>query len=273
MTELALFLVGIVVGIMNAVAGGGMLLGFPALLAAGLPPISATMTSNVVIIPGQLSSAWAYRHFLQKLHRRYLILLIPCIAGGAVGALILRNTSSARFQEIVPALIFFAVALFAVQPLLHFHLRRHIAAGSRSLLPLILISLAILPVAAYGGYFGPGFGFIMLAFLSFAKLHDAHQMNGLKNLAGASIAGMALLCLFTTGQINWALGLAMAAGNTLGGALGAHASQRLSSHAVRIVVIAIGLCAATYLAIRTYSLWPTEIKPAILHTVFSVFRP
>jgi uncharacterized protein len=252
MKEILLFVVGIVVGGMNAIAGGGMLIGFPALLAAGMSPLAANVTGNIIILPGQLTSAFGYRKYLRKLSPRYALLLIPCLIGSFVGATVLRHTSSTRFQEIVPGLILFAVLLFAFQPLLHIHLRRHISKKSRNLQTLFWISLALLPTAAYGGYFGPGFGFIMLAFLSFTRLHDIHQINGLKNLAGASIAGVAIACLYTTHLINWPLGLSMAAGNAVGGYYGARLSLRFSTHAIRIVVIAIGFTAAAYLALRTY---------------------
>jgi len=253
-TELVLFLVGIVVGTMNAVGGGGMLIGFPVLLATGMPPLVANVTANIVLIPGQLASAFGYRAYLRKLPARYLILLIPCLIGGVIGALVLRNTSNYQFEQLVPWLVLFAVLLFAFQPYLHFHLHRHITKRNRRIKPLFLIGLALLPTAIYGGYFGVGFGFIMLAFLGFTKLHDIHQMNGLKNLAGATIALASLVCLFTTGLIDWSAGLAMASGCTIGGYGGARVSQRFSSHSIRIVIIFIGLCAASFLALKTHNL-------------------
>src|SRR5580658_9990710 len=127
MKELILFAVGIIVGNMNSIAGGGMLLGFPVMLAAGMTPLVANVTGNLVILPGQLSSAFGYRAYLRKLPRRYLILLIPCLIGGAIGALVLRHTSSTEFSHLVPGLILFAVLLFAFQPLIHFHLHRHMS--------------------------------------------------------------------------------------------------------------------------------------------------
>ncbi|HEY5442616.1 MAG TPA: TSUP family transporter, partial [Candidatus Saccharimonadales bacterium] len=96
MKEILLFGVGIVVGAMNAIAGGGMLLGFPVLLAAGLSPLTANMTSNVVVLPGLVSSAYGYRKYLRRVPRRYAVLLIPCLVGAALGALILRLTPSGR---------------------------------------------------------------------------------------------------------------------------------------------------------------------------------
>jgi len=250
--DIILFAVGILVGAMNAIAGGGMLIGFPVLLAFGMSPLVANVTSSVMILPGSVSSAYGYRKYLGKLHPRYLILLIPCIVGSALGALILRNTSSDRFQQIVPALVIFAVVLFTFQPLLHFHLHRHIRNKRKSLRPLLLIAIAFFPVAIYGGYFGAGLGFIMLAFLGFTKVHEIHQMNGVKNVASACIGLTSLACLFSSGLINWHYGLVMAAGSIIGGYCGAVLAQRVSSLIVRLIVIVLGISTAIYLGLRTY---------------------
>jgi uncharacterized membrane protein YfcA len=252
MHEIILFFVGIVVGAMNSVAGGGMLIGFPIMLGVGMPPLIATATTNLVVLPGQLASAYGYRQYLHKLSLKYLLLLIPCMFGAAVGATILRHTSSTRFAHLAPLLILFAVILFSIQPFLHFHLHRHISQRSKNNQVLVLIGLALIPVAIYAGYFGPGFGFIMLAFLGFTSLRDVHKMNGLKNLAGASIAIAAIICLLSAHLFNWSLGLSMAAGCTIGGYSGSRVSLRFSSHAIRVVVIAIGFISAAYLAFRAY---------------------
>ncbi|HVX24427.1 MAG TPA: sulfite exporter TauE/SafE family protein [Candidatus Saccharimonadales bacterium] len=252
MKELLLFVVGLIVGGMNAIAGGGMLLGYPIMLAVGMNPLVANVTANLVILPGQLTSAIGYRRYLKKTPRRYLVLLIPCIIGAAVGAIVLRHTSNDQFARLIPGLILFAVLLFAFQPYLHIHLHRHISRRSRNLQTLWLIALALLPVAVYAGFFGPGFGFIMLAFLSFTSLRDVHQMNALKNIAGVSIATVDILILYSTHLFNWPLGLSMAAGSAIGGYSGARFSQRFSSYAIRLVVIAIGVGAALYLGFRDY---------------------
>jgi hypothetical protein len=250
--EIILFVVGIVVGGMNAIAGGGMLLGFPVLLAVGLPPLMANVTSNIVVLPGSLSSAYGYRKYLRKLNRRYLLLLVPCVLGATIGALILRNTSGTQFQRLVPGLVLFAIVLFAFQPYLHFHLHRHIHGKRKALRPLLLIALALLPVAIYGGYFGAGFGFIILAFLGFTKLHEIHQMTGLKNLASVTVSAVSITCLYSTHLINWRYGLVMAAGSLVGGYYGALLTQKIPSHAIRVIVILIGLTTATYLGLRSY---------------------
>ena len=250
--DVVLFLVGILVGGMNSIAGGGILLGFPVMLAAGLPALSANITSNLVVLPGQIGAIIGYRKYLRKVPRKYLLLLIPCFVGAIIGALILQFSGPANFERLVPGLILFAVLLFAYQPFLHHQLHRHIHRKTKSRQTLFLIALATLPLAVYGGYFGAGFGFIMLAFLGFTKMHDIHQMNGLKNLAGLVIAGASLACLYSTHLINWHIGAVMAAGNLIGGYYGAVLAQKISSHVIRILVIVIGLVTTMYLFIHTH---------------------
>jgi uncharacterized protein len=250
--DLILFLVGIIVGSMNAIAGGGMLLGFPVLLAFGMSPLAANVTSNIVIMPGSLSSVYGYRKYLRKVHYRYFLLIIPCVIGAAIGATILRHTPSDRFQQIVPALVGFAVILFAFQPLMRLHLHRHVRGIPKGLGSLLIISIALLPAAIYGGYFGAGFGFVMLAFLGFTRLHEVHKMTGLKNVATSCIAFTSLIFLYGTGLIDWHLGLVMAAGCVVGGYYGSILTQKISSRSLRMAVVLIGVTTAAYLAFRTY---------------------
>jgi uncharacterized protein len=254
MQEIVLLIAGMAMGVMNAVAGGGTLLGFPVLIAAGVSPIVANVTSHLVVMPGAFSATYGYRKQLFKLRRSYLILTIPCAIGAAIGAIILRNTPPDRFQQLVPGLVLFAVILFAFQPLLHFHLHRHMRSRSKALGPLLLISLAMLPVAIYGGYFGAGFGFIMLAFLGFTRLHEIHQMNALKNLGGIIISVVSIIFLLDANLIDWNKGLIMAAGCLVGGYFGAKWAQKISSHIIRIIVIVIGLTTAIYIGIDSYNL-------------------
>ena len=251
MHELLLFLVGIIIGVMNAIAGGGMLIGFPVMLAVGMPPLAANITGHFVVLPGSAAATYSYRKFIKRLSKQYILLLIPIIAGGAFGAILLRNTSAKQFQNIVPILIYSAVLLFAFQPLIHFHLNRHIRGQLKGFLPLLLIGLALFPVAIYGGYFGAGFGFIMLAFLGFTKLHEIHQMTGLRNLAALCISVVSLIILYPTHLINWRYGLIMASGGAIGAYYGANISQKISSHNLRIIVVIIGICTATYLAFHS----------------------
>lgn len=250
--DILLLLVGFVVGVMNAVAGGGMLIGFPLLVALGLPPLVANATGPIVTMPGQISSAIGYRKYLRKVPKRYALLLIPVALGAAGGALTLRNTPADHFAKIVPVLVLFGVLLFAFQPLLHFHLHRHVSKRLRRILPMLLLGIAMLPLSFYGGYFGAGYGFMMLAFLGMTSLHDTHMMNAIKNVSAVVLALASILCLFGSHLIHWRYGLVMAVGATIGGYIGARGALKVPNHWLRAVIICIGLMAVAYLALTEY---------------------
>lgn len=260
MHDIIFFLTGALVGGMNAVAGGGMLVGFPVMVALGIPPLVANMTSNVVNAPGQLASAWGYRRYLRRVPNKFVWLLLPLIVGAAAGSTVLRHTSAHDFAMIVPWLVLLGVGLFAFQPYISAHLKRHLpvkAAKKRGQAkkrpaPFWLLALTLLPMAFYGGYFGAGVGFMMLAFLSFAHLPDLHMINGMKNVAATFMSATSLACLFSAHLIDWRVGGIMAVGAVIGGYGGARISQKLSSHWLRIGVISIGVVAVAYLALQRY---------------------
>jgi len=255
MTDLILFLVGIVVGCMNAVAGGGMLVGFPVMLALGIPAITANATSNLIVLPGNAAAAFGYRKYLRKVPRAYLWLLVPTALGAIVGTSLLEQTSPARFERMIPILILFAVLLFAFQPFLHNQLHQHLHGSKRlrkQLKPLFIVGFAMFPLSIYGGFFGAGFGFIMLAFLGFTRLHDhIHRMNALKCVTTTVLSLTALLSLLDSGYIDWKHGLIMGAGGIIGSYASARSIQKVSPHVIRIIVIVIGLSAAIFLGISS----------------------
>lgn len=252
MHDIIYLLTGFVVGAMNAIAGGGMLVGFPVLVATGIPPIVANATAYVINPLGQLCSAIGYRKYLRKVPRRYALLLIPNILGAMAGALLLRNTNPDHFARMIPLLVLFGVALFVFQPFLHFHLHGHLKGRTKRLLPLLLVGLAILPISFYGGYFGAGYGFLMLAFLGFTSIHDAHMMNAMKNVSAAVLSVVALICLYGSNLIDWRAGLIAAAGAAVGGYVGSRSALRVSSHLLRLFIITVGLSAVVYLFMVEY---------------------
>ncbi len=255
-TDILLFLVGIVVGVMNAIAGGGTLIAFPVLLALGISPLTANATTCIIVLPGNISSAIGYRKFLKRVPRQYLLLLIPAIIGSAIGAVALRRTSFTNFENYVPGLILFAAILFAFQPLLYKVIHEHIHGPKykrNSLKPIMITALAVFPLSIYGGYFGAGFGFIMLAFLGFTGLHNhIHRMNALKNIITVCIASTSLIVLYSSHLIDWRQGLVMGGGNLIGGYYGAVGAQKISSQVLRYIVVIIGIGTAIYLGIRSY---------------------
>lgn len=247
-----LFSVGIIVGVMNAIAGGGMMIGFPALIAVGMPPLAATATSSIIVMPGLASALVSYRKHLRRIPQLYWLLLLPCLAGAFIGASLLRNTSFEAFESYIPALLGVAVLLFIFQPFMHFHFHRHLHGKTKRILPIVLIGVALFPLAVYGGYFGVGFGFVLLAFLGFSNLRSIHKINALKSIAALVITLTTFLVLVESGLIDWQKGLIMAVGCAVGGYYGAHYAQRFSSHAIRVVVIAVGVSAVIGLCIKYY---------------------
>lgn len=248
--NILLFLVGIIVGGMNSIAGGGMLFGFPFMLATGMPAITANVTAHVVLLPGQIGAIIGYRKYLKKVPRIYLWLLIPLILGAAIGSFSLRQTGAEDFEKLIPVLLVFAVALFAIQPILQKHFHRHLISDTRSRAGLLLIAAAILPISIYGGYFGVGFGFVLLSFLSFSNIHDLHKLNALKNFGTFVISAVTFLMMLTSGLIDWEHGISMAIGCGIGGFYGAHVAQKFSSHAIRLFILFVGVISVVFLFLK-----------------------
>jgi len=245
MKELFVFVVGIVVGSINSVGGGGMLLGFPVLLAAGLPAIVANATGKLAVLPGQFTSAFGYHKFLRAIPRSYLLLLIPAAVGGAIGAELLKRTTWSQFESIVPYLVLTAVALFAAEPMLEreFHQTKK---RRKAVLPLWVMAVCMLIVSTYAGYFGAGFGFVMLSVFGLSELKSIHHMNLLKNLVGAATVLATIVVLLPSALINWKFGIIMAAGNGIGGYVTARLAPKLPASAVRGIVICLGVLTAVY---------------------------
>jgi len=250
--DLVLLLTGFVVGVMNAIAGGGMLVGFPVLLWLGIPPLVANASGSIATMPGQFGSAFAYRKYLRKVPRVYLWLIIPIVVGAAFGALALRHTTAGEFERMVPGLVFFGIMLFAFQPLMHFHLHRYLHGRAKTQLPVLILGVAMLPLCFYGGYFGAGYGFLMLAFFGFTKLNDTHIINAMKNVSAIFVSITTIFVLFGAHMIDWRTGSIMACGSLVGGYTGARQAQRVSSQWLRIIIVFMGLCAVIYLSRKHY---------------------
>jgi uncharacterized protein len=237
MTYLWLCLAALAAGMVNAVAGGGTLLTFPALLAHVSAAV-ANGTSTVALLPGTLAGAWGFRRELAHCRRWALVLTLPSLVGGAFGALLVENDS---FRLLIPWLILSASLLFLMQPAVARFVRRP-PRGTAPSLPVTLgIVLLQFLIAIYGGYFGAGIGILMLSSLSFLSLANIHQANALKNYLAFCINGMAALVFVLRGQVAWPFALAMAGTAIVGGYTGARFALRLRPGLVRAIVIVIGL--------------------------------
>ncbi|MGI5862078.1 MAG: sulfite exporter TauE/SafE family protein [Myxococcales bacterium] len=231
-------------GALNAVAGGGSFLTFPALIFTGVAPIEANATSAVALWPGTLASILAYRRELlaERAEARGLALL--SLVGGTLGALLLVNTPPAVFMEIVPFLLLAATLLFA------FGDRLHSLQGRRGHHRPAFGLLAQLGIAVYGGYFGGGIGIMMLAAFALTGMTDIHRMNALKVLLTLAINGVAVVTFAVTGVVEWLPAALMIAGAVLGGYGGAALALRLDPRWVRRFVIALGAAMSAWFFIR-----------------------
>ena len=249
-TPLLLALVALAAAVgaaMNAVAGGGTLVTFPALVALGVPPVTANATSTVALWPGTMTSMWGYRAELRGARRWAIALAVPSLVGGVIGAILLLVTPEKRFEQIVPWLILGATALFMLQAPLLRRLRE--ASPQRSIeLPDGTLRPPATPflfyqflVGVYGGYFGAGAGILMLAALGLMGLTNIHQMNGLKNWGGGVMNLVAVAVFAVSGIVNWPVALAMAVGATIGGVGGSLLAQRVGQVWVRRAIVTIGL--------------------------------
>lgn len=252
MMGIFLFFVGIIVGAMNSIAGGGMLIGYPAMLLAGIPPIIATATTYPIVIPGQLAAIYGYRKHLKKTPKVYFFLIIPLVIGASIGTNLLIRTPASNFEKLVPFLLIGAVLLFSFQPFIHMQIKRHLSSKYSNFWPFTFLILSIFPLAIYGGYFGVGVGFAFLAFLGFSSIKSIHKINALKNIATLIIGVTSLSLLAKTNLIDWQSGIFMAIGCGIGGYAGSHYAQKVSSHLLRIVVTLIGLIA---ICIMVYKTW------------------
>jgi uncharacterized protein len=238
---LGLILAAAAGGAINAVAGGGTLVTFPALLFFGTPPIIANATSTLALVVGTSGSIYGYRRHLGPV-RPWLSRFMPVsVAGGLIGAVLLTCTSNRTFSKLVPFLILFATLLFLAQGAV----RRFAAPDNQAphpgkhhaVLGAVLFQLA---VAVYGGYFGAGIGILMLASLGFIGLTNIHEMNTLKTILGALINLVAAVWFTCAGLIHWPKAGVMTAGALLGYYLGSHYSQRIPQPRVRQIITLIG---------------------------------
>jgi uncharacterized protein len=226
-------------GVVNAIAGGGTLLTFPALLAVGIGPVAANATNTVALWPGQLSGAWAYRRHLGDEKARALALAVPSLVGGVLGSLLVLWLPERVFAAVVPWLIVFACVLLALQGPLKRALER--IPGSDHPAAIWFIQLA---VAIYGGYFGAGMGILMLAAMGILLRSSLQHANALKVLFSFLINGVAALIFLGAGAARLPEAALMAVAAGLGGWGGAHLAQRMPPAAMRWVAIGVGLYAA-----------------------------
>ncbi len=246
-----LFFAGALGGGINAVAGGGSFVAFPALLFTGVPAIRANATNTLALWVGTTASGGAYPQKLNLPRRIIIPLVITSIVGGLAGAFLLIKTPAQTFLRVLPWLLLGATLLFAFGK----HLTGRISAGishDASNAAVTGASIFELLVAVYGGYFGGGVGIMNLAMLAALGMTDIHAMNKLKVRLGSVINGVATVTFIATRTILWPQAIVMTAGSVLCGYSTAHFAQKLPQSWVKAFVILVGTAMTIYFFIRGY---------------------
>jgi uncharacterized membrane protein YfcA len=223
------FAAGTVGGAMNALAGGGTFATLPSLLALGLPANVANATSNVALLPGAGTSAWAFRDELGPVAGVGVRTLSAItFVGGLVGSVLLVLTPSHAFDVIIPWLVFYAFVVLALGKRAAAWLRERVTIGRRALMSVQML------LGIYGGYFGGGVGLMTTATYGLLAGHTPRELFAPRTLMLA-IANLAAAIVFiVAGMVHWAMCLPMLAGSVLGGWAGAHIGKKLPASAVRV---------------------------------------
>ena len=242
-----------IAGALNALAGGGSFVSFPALLFLRIPPVEANATNTVALWPGLAASTVAYIKRLNAPLRVLVPLLVTSVAGGWAGALLLIKTPQHTFLRLVPWLLLAGTLLFAFGNSIRTMVGKNAVVGNddddlRDISwPVIVVgSIAELLVAVYGGYFGAGIGFMTLGMLAMMGMRDIHAMGAIRTLLAVAINAAAVVTFIVAHAVLWPQCAVMIAGSLAGGWFGAHYAQKADPRKVRGVVIGVGVAMTAY---------------------------
>jgi uncharacterized membrane protein YfcA len=235
----------LIAGVMNAMAGGGSFLSFPAMLAVGVLPIQANATNTVALWPGQLTSVAALR---SDLRRDLLpVVLAASVIGGVGGAIVLLKTRQITFLHMVPWLLLVASLLFGLSgPVSRWLRRRSAEPHVPQRLAVVPLFFVLLPVCFYIGYFGAGAGFLIMTALALFGVEEMNALNSLKVLAACTSNFCAVLTFIVSGAVIWRYCLISMVFAGAGGYVGAHYSRRMNPNVLRAIVVVTGCAIASY---------------------------
>ena len=238
---------GFAAGAINAAAGGGSLISFPALIAVGYPPLSANVTNNVAVAPGYVTGAVGYRRGLSGQRRRIVPLAIASVVGSLLGVGLILASSQRAFESVVPFLVLAACALLAAQPAIS---RRLVERSGASERPGVGALAGQTLVAAYGGYFSAALGVAVLGVLGVFFEDTLQRLNALKALLQLVIGAVSAIGYALVTPVEWAAVAIIAPAGVVGGEVGARLAQRVSDRALRAGIVAYGVAAAIWLFLR-----------------------
>ena len=239
---------GLVAGAVNAVAGGGSLVSFPALLAAGYPSVTANVTNTVALFPGYAGSVAGGRPELLGQGRKIRSVALTSVLGAIVGVLVLLNTPGDVFRRVVPYLILLACVLLVFQP----RLARLVQGrqGARTGGTPVLLQAGVLLSAVYGAYFGAGLGVLLLGILGIFLHERLQRVNAFKNVLSLVINAVALVAFGLFGPVAWDAVAVVAAASLAGGYFGARVARRIPATVLRTSVVIYGVVVAVVLLVR-----------------------
>jgi uncharacterized membrane protein YfcA len=253
---LAVAAAGFAAGGINAVVGSGTLVTFPVLLAVGLPPVTATVSNSLGLVPGNLTGAIGYRRELAGQRRLLLQLLPASVLGALTGAFLLLHLPASSFEAIVPVLIGLAVVLVATQPLIQRALRRRRSTedaeqqvGAGRMAALFAGAYA---TGTYGGYFAASQGVLQIGIFGLLLREPLQRLNAIKNVLTTAVNGVAAAAyvVVATDRIDWAASALIAVGAIAGGYTGARFGRRLPSAILRTAIVLLGIIAIAVLVNR-----------------------
>jgi uncharacterized protein len=234
-----LALAGFAAGAINAAAGGGSLVTFPALIA--------NVTNNVAVSPGYATGAWGYRRELRGQRGRIVPLAAVSALGSIVGVGVILVSSQSAFEGIVPFLVLAACALLAAQPAIRRRIGERAGEGGRpGMGALVSQTLA----AVYGGYFGAALGVAVLALLCAFFDDTLQRLNALKALLQLVIGGAAALGFVLLTPVAWGAAAIVGPASLAGGLVGARLAKQVSDRVLRGGIVAYGVVAAVWLFLR-----------------------
>jgi uncharacterized membrane protein YfcA len=246
--EAALLVVaGLAAGAVNAVAGGGSLISFPALLAVGFPSVAANVTNAVAILPSYLGGSLAYREELTGQRRLTIALGATSAVGAFAGAWLLVISPEHVFERIVPFLILVSCGLLVAQPAISRFRRPPSSEAAHRSLALHLSQLA---VSLYGGYFGGGLGILLLAVLALHVQESLQRLNALKGMLSLVVGAVSAAYFALFAPVAWGPAAMMAVASFIGGHAGVGIARRLTPPILRGVVVAFGLSVAVWLLVE-----------------------
>ncbi|MGA3262550.1 MAG: sulfite exporter TauE/SafE family protein [Terracidiphilus sp.] len=235
-------------GVLNAVAGGGSFLLFPAMLSMKILPIQANASNAVALWPGQLTSVAAYRDDVRKNLRLALPMGVAGLVGGSAGAVVLISTPQMIFLHLVPWLLLVAASIFALSgPVSRWLARRKGAIAGTTHPPRRLpVFLSTIVVCFYIGYFGAGAGFLLITLLSLFGYRNLHEINALKVVSATLANGIAFLIFVADSQVVWRYCLPAMVTCAIGGYASARFARMVPQPVLRGLVVVIGLSMAAW---------------------------